>query len=71
MQLQYKGYYYIYFLNILLQTFSANTNNADVVTISLDKVVLARYLRVVIISYEWWPALRLEVLGFDCAGKLT
>ena len=52
-----------------LQTFTANTNSDDVVEISLPKPVVARYLKVVVLSWNTKPSMRMEVIGYlDCTG---
>ena len=50
------------------QTFTANTNSDDVVNIDLPEPVVARYLKIVILSWNTHPALRMEVIGYDCSG---
>ncbi|XP_072017791.1 uncharacterized protein [Amphiura filiformis] len=46
--------------------FSANENNHGVVNIPFPKPVVARYVRIVVKSYNGYPRLRLEVIGYDC-----
>ena len=51
-----------------LQTFTANTNSDDVVDIDLPEPVVVRYLKIVVLSWNAYPALRMEVIGYDCSG---
>ena len=52
-----------------LQTFTANTNSDDVVDINLPEPVVARYLKIVVLSWNTKPSMRMEVIGYlDCAG---
>ena len=51
-----------------LQTFTANTNSDDVVDIDLPEAVVARYLKIVVLSWNTNPSMRMEVIGYDCSG---
>ena len=51
-----------------LQTFTANTNSDDVVDIDLPEPVVARYLKIVVLSWNTNPSMRMEVIGYDCSG---
>ena len=51
-----------------LQTFTANMNSDDVANIDLPEAVVARYLKIVVLSWNTHPALRMEVIGYDCSG---
>ena len=52
----------------ILKTFTANTNSDDVVDINLPEPVVARYLKIVVVSWNAHPAMRMEVIGYDCSG---
>ena len=53
-----------------LQIFIANENDFEVADIRFPTAVDARYLRVVPVTWNYWIAMRLEVIGFNCSCPL-
>jgi len=47
--------------------FTGNTDSNSVVKNIFDPPIKARYIKVLVISWQWWPAMRIELYG--CAGN--
>ncbi|XP_072015031.1 uncharacterized protein [Amphiura filiformis] len=54
-----------YTLSNVVVTLNANTDQATVVENVINQVI-ARYFRVMILTFEWHPALRMEIIGYRC-----
>ncbi|XP_072017664.1 uncharacterized protein [Amphiura filiformis] len=54
-----------YTLSNVTVTFNANTDRTTVVENAINQVI-ARYFRVMILTFQWHPAMRMEVIGYRC-----
>ncbi|XP_072017312.1 EGF-like repeat and discoidin I-like domain-containing protein 3 [Amphiura filiformis] len=54
-----------YTLSNVTVTFTANTDRTTVVDNYINQAI-ARYFRVVILTFEWHPDMRMEVIGYRC-----
>ncbi|XP_072017023.1 uncharacterized protein [Amphiura filiformis] len=54
-----------YTLSNIVATFNANTDRTTVVENVINQAI-ARYFRVMILTFEWHPAMRMEVIGYRC-----
>ena len=54
--------------NVLV--FPANSDSDSVVTNVLPQPIRARVLRLAVVTFEWWPALRWDVTGCNLDGTM-